>query len=231
MSYQPEYPGRDFHHSLPPEFVSEQIKVVAQDLPIQAAKTGMLFSRNIIEAVATSVEEEAISHLVVDPVMRATSGAALLQPDAEQALVQLLIPRAELITPNGPEAEVLLGRVDQPIQVAEMEDAAKALAEKWQTAVLLKGGHLIEQGETSRVRDILVTSRDVIRFERPAHNIQAHGSGCTLSAAITAYLALGTSLETSVAKALEFIDFAFSHPITVGAYPILNRLGRTDPHS
>jgi hydroxymethylpyrimidine/phosphomethylpyrimidine kinase len=190
---------------VPPAFVTQQIDAVATDLRIAAVKTGMLNDRATVLAVAEGVRRHGLHPLVVDPVMVATSGDMLLQPDAVDAVRRELLPLADIITPNLPEAARLLG---QPIakNVAEMEAQAQALLALGPKAVLLKGGH----GEGSEAVDILLT-RDgsPVRLVLPRVDTRnTHGTGCTLSAAIVAGLALGESLQDAVAFAKYFVHAA-----------------------
>ena len=205
-----------------PDFVRAQIMTVAEDLPISALKTGMLYSCEIIQAVAGAIRDADLSNLVVDPVMCATSGAVLLRSDAIHAMEELILPKATLITPNGPEAEQILAR--SGIETREtMIAAAEELAARFQTAVLLKGGHLFERGSHTHVLDIWVGPSGRHEFERPSHAIMSHGSGCTLSAAIAAHLAQDDALLQAVEHGLAFIDHAFQNPVRVGPYTALNR--------
>ncbi len=190
---------------VPPEFVTQQIDAVATDLRIAAVKTGMLNDRATVLAVAEGVRRHGLHPLVVDPVMVATSGDMLLQPDAVDAVRRELLPLADIITPNLPEAARLLG---QPVakNVAEMEAQAQALLALGPKAVLLKGGH----GEGSEAVDILLT-RDGSPVRLVLSRVDTrntHGTGCTLSAAIVAGLALGESLQDAVAFAKYFVHAA-----------------------
>ena len=184
-----------------PQNVREQIELLLATFPIAAIKTGLLFSPPIVEMVATTIERRAAKiPLVVDPVMIATSGDPLLQPAAIALYQSRLFPLAALITPNMAEAAALSGL---PVRdVDEMRAAGKALAAKYGTRVLLKGGHL--DGE--RAIDFLF-DRDVIleysaQFVR---GIATHGTGCTYSAAITAGLAGGLSINEAIAGAKDFV--------------------------
>lgn len=196
--------------AVPPEFILAQIEAVASDLNIAAVKTGMLGDRVTVLAVAEAVQKLRLRPLVVDPVMVATSGAALLAPDAVTALREMLIPLADLLTPNLPEAAALLG-----VPLGENLDAAKAQARDLLTlgakAVLLKGGH----GTDRTADDILATSGSTIVLSRPriqtANSLGVHGTGCTLSAAITACFARGIDLFAAVEQAKAFVWDAINH--------------------
>ncbi|MFD3004679.1 bifunctional hydroxymethylpyrimidine kinase/phosphomethylpyrimidine kinase [Thermus tengchongensis] len=188
---------------LPPELVYAQIQSVAEDLPVHAAKTGALGDAAIVEAVAEAVARFRIAPLVVDPVMVAKGGDPLLAPGAVQALKARLFPLATLITPNRLEAEALLQR---PIRtLREAEEAARDLLDLGPRAVLLKGGHL----EGEEAVDLLATPEGVLAFRAPrVPTRHTHGTGCTLSAAIAALLALGKPLEGAVGEAKAYLTRA-----------------------
>ncbi|MCX7848880.1 bifunctional hydroxymethylpyrimidine kinase/phosphomethylpyrimidine kinase [Thermus sp.] len=195
--------GVEALHLLPPELVYAQIRSVAQDLPLHAAKTGALGDAGIVQAVAEGVRRFGIAPLVVDPVMVAKGGDPLLAPEAVSALKEGLFPLADLITPNRLEAEALLG---SPIRtLEEAKAAAMALLELGPRAVLLKGGHL----EGEEAVDLLATREGVRAFSAPrVRTRNTHGTGCTLSAAITALLAQGKPLEEAVAQAKAYLTRA-----------------------
>ena len=187
-----------------PEFVAAQITSVLDDLAVGAVKTGMLANTAIIEVVAAELAKRPEIPLVVDPVMVATSGDPLLEPDAVDAFRRLLFPRAVLITPNLPEAARLLG---QPVATteAEAEGQLRALGRLGAGAVLLKGGH----GTSAEAVDLLLIGGQVRRYASPRIDTKnTHGTGCTLSAAITALLAQGNPLETAVMEAKVYICLA-----------------------
>ncbi len=188
---------------LPPELVYQQIQSVAEDFPIHAAKTGAVGSAAIVVAVAQGVERYGIHPLVVDPVMVAKGGDPLLAPEAVRALKERLFPLATLITPNRLEAEALLQR---PIPtLREAEEAAMALLALGPKAVLLKGGHFAG----AEAVDLLATPRGILAFRAPRIPTRnTHGTGCTLSAAIAALLALGKPLEEAVAEAKAYLTRA-----------------------
>jgi hydroxymethylpyrimidine/phosphomethylpyrimidine kinase len=192
-------------HSVPPEFVAQQIDAVAADLKIGAVKTGMLNDRATVLAVVEGVRRHALNPLVVDPVMVATSGDMLLEPDAVDAVRRELLPLADVITPNLAEAAQLLGAA-AAVSVAEMETQARALLALGPKAVLIKGGH----GDGAEAIDVLV-----MRDAAPVHltlprvaTPNTHGTGCTLSAAIAALLAKGESLADAVQGAKRFVHAA-----------------------
>jgi hydroxymethylpyrimidine/phosphomethylpyrimidine kinase len=187
-------------HPVPVEIVRDQIALLLESFPVAAIKTGMLFSAAHVTAVAEILRKFPEIPLVVDPVMIASTGAPLLEPDAMLAYHELLLPLARVITPNLPEAEALLGA---PIPDADaVESAARRLAEKFSTAVLLKGGHL----DGADCLDLLVDAGEVYRFSAARIPVAgSHGTGCTLSAAITAGLSLGHSLPKSVEMAKAYL--------------------------
>ena len=198
-------------HSLPPSFVRAQIDAVVNDVGVDAAKTGMLGSAETVVAVAAAVRDHEISVLVVDPVMVAKGGASLLQADAREALLRELIPLARLVTPNLPEAEALtemkIGNVD------DMRRAARRLIARGAGACLVKGGHL--DGE--RVVDVFDDGIAVRELTSPRiATSHTHGTGCQLSAAITACLARGSSLGEAVDLGKRFITTAIRHGLAIG---------------
>jgi len=185
--------------------VSAQLIALAEDLPPAALKTGMLAEAGLVRRVARAIRENEWSPLVVDPVMVSTSGDRLLSTEAEEVVREDLLPLAALVTPNLDEAAILTGRVVHDIPT--MERAGASLLRFGAGAALIKGGHL--SGDI--VTDVLVTSSGARRFERPRIDTKSlHGTGCTLSAAITAGLALGRPLETAVADGLEFVHRAIA---------------------
>ncbi|MDI6739311.1 MAG: bifunctional hydroxymethylpyrimidine kinase/phosphomethylpyrimidine kinase, partial [Candidatus Edwardsbacteria bacterium] len=175
-----------------PAFVSKQLFVLMKDIGCNAAKTGMLFSRPIIEAVAAGVRKYKVEPLVVDPVMYAKGGHALLKHDAEQALIALILPQAYLITPNLDEAKRLSG-LKKVETVEQMKEAAVKILMLGPRNVLVKGGHL--SATADRAVDVLFTGKRFETFESERIDTSStHGTGCTYSAAITAFLANGREL-------------------------------------
>ncbi|MCA1841741.1 MAG: bifunctional hydroxymethylpyrimidine kinase/phosphomethylpyrimidine kinase, partial [Actinobacteria bacterium] len=182
---------------LPPELVTAQISAVAADLGVAATKTGMLAGPGIVKAVAAAVVEWNLHPLVVDPVTLSSSGAALLSPDGVAALRRLLLPLADLITPNLAEAAALAGWPEPPHDRKGMEEVADALLALGPRAVLVTGGHL--SGEEAA--DLLIRRSDATRLWLTRPRVDArhtHGTGCVLSAAITARLARGEALAQAV---------------------------------
>ena len=185
--------------------VREQIEVLLRSFPVAAIKTGLLFSAEIITQIGQALRKHRSIPLVIDPVMVATSGDALLQNDAIEKYERDLFSLATLLTPNLNEAARLLGK---PINdVAAMREAGEILAEKYGVAVLLKGGHLAGD----QAIDLLFVGGNIIEFAAPfSRGIATHGTGCTYSAAIAAGLANGLSLEEAVRRAKEFVSAAIA---------------------
>ncbi|MEM7131216.1 MAG: bifunctional hydroxymethylpyrimidine kinase/phosphomethylpyrimidine kinase [Chloroflexota bacterium] len=192
-------------HSVPTDFIADQIDAVMADIGVDAVKIGMLHSPEVIEAVVNRLRHHQAQNIVLDPVMVAKSGDKLLQDEAVDALAHLLVPYATLITPNLPEAAVLLGRNIE--QETDMEVACYDLAKLGPEAVLLKGGHL--KGEQSSDLLYISATDQLYRFHSPRIETRnSHGTGCTLSSAITAYLARGNTLHDAVSQAKNFITEA-----------------------
>ena len=192
--------------SIPPEFVRRQVEVVLDDIGADAIKTGMLHDAAVIETIATVLQERAAAiPLVVDPVMVAKGGARLIDPAAVEALMRLLIARAEIVTPNLPEAEILCGATIG--NLAQMRAAGETLLAFGCRAVLVKGGHL--SGET--VSDVLVTAGGARVWESPRIVTRhTHGTGCTLASAIAAGLAQGQDVESAVDRARAYVQRAIA---------------------
>ncbi|WP_107727568.1 bifunctional hydroxymethylpyrimidine kinase/phosphomethylpyrimidine kinase [Desmospora activa] len=193
------------------EAVTRQMEAVATDIGIDAAKTGMIASTSIMEAVAAQVKKHRIHPLVIDPVMVAKSGSSLLEEAARHALKRILLPLSHLITPNLPEAEILVG---ESLDTDEKrKDAARRLTDMGADAVIIKGGHL--QG--NQADDLLYDGGNFHVFTAPRlHTRHTHGTGCTFSAAITAELAKGHSLLEAVRVAKAYITEAIRHPLNIG---------------
>jgi hydroxymethylpyrimidine/phosphomethylpyrimidine kinase len=201
-----EAPGKvSAIHPIPAEIVAEQIRLCLDSFPVAAAKTGLLYSTEIVRTVCAMLERTSIP-LVVDPVMIATSGAPLLRPEAIELYRERLFRRATVATPNMDEAAVLAGR---PVRtVAEMREAGPELVAQFGCAWLLKGGHL---GGDEAV-DLLFHADGTISEFRAQRvpNVATHGTGCTTSAAIAAGLARGLGLDEAVAQAKQFVTKAIS---------------------
>lgn len=188
-------------HAVPASFLKAQIQSVMDDIGVDALKIGMLHEPGIVEVVAWAIDHYNIRQVVLDPVMVATSGDRLIAQETVQVLVRELFPRVTAVTPNLDEAQLLLG---QPIADAQALDAAaQGLLAMGAKAVLLKGGHLVGD----EVVDLLVQAngrtRRLASARIPSRNV--HGTGCTLSSAIAAHLALGHGLEEAVVLARTFI--------------------------
>ena len=196
--------------NLPPAFVAEQLDSVLDDFGADAVKCGMLSTAPIIEAVAEVLRQRPIVNLVVDPVMVAKSGAPLLRPDARRALVEHILPLALVVTPNLPEAGALTGF---PVTDREsMEAAARRIGELGPRHVLVKGGHL--DGDP---HDLLWDGHVFREFRgERIDSPNTHGTGCTLSAAIAAGLALGQSLTDSIARAKAYVTRAILEGFQAG---------------
>jgi hydroxymethylpyrimidine/phosphomethylpyrimidine kinase len=201
-----EIPGKIYRiEPVRAELVSEQIAVLCRNFPIAAAKTGLLYTAEIVETVARALADLSANSakrfpLVIDPVITATSGNRLLEPSAIELYESKLFPLAMLITPNVDEAAKLLGQKIRDRQ--SMEKAARALARKYRVSILLKGGHLAG----SSAIDLLVDGGKITEFAAPfIRGVTTHGTGCTYSAAITASLASGLSLEKAIGRAKKFV--------------------------
>jgi hydroxymethylpyrimidine/phosphomethylpyrimidine kinase len=212
---------------LPLPIIRAQIDDVVSDLRPAAAKTGMLSGPEIIELVAAAVEAHGLRNLVVDPVMVAKGGHRLLREDAVGALRERLIPLAAVITPNLPEAEVLLGREIR--SRAEMERAARDLMELGCRAVVLKGGHA---EETETADDALFQGGQLVWLTGPrVQTRNTHGSGCAFSAAIAAELAKDLAVREAVAEAKRFITGAIRDALEIGeGHGPVNPMWSTTPH-
>ena len=193
---------------IPLDHVASQLDAVFSDLNVVAVKVGMLADSNIIKVVADKIKQYQPKHLVIDPVMVATSGDLLLEQSAISTLKEALIPLADIITPNLPEGAALTGK-PVPASEADMQDMVEELRALGAKAVLLKGGHL-EQDENSNDLLILPASTALISAKRfPTKN--THGTGCTLSSAIASYLAQGNELTQSVELGKRYISEAIAH--------------------
>jgi hydroxymethylpyrimidine/phosphomethylpyrimidine kinase len=215
--------------NLEPAFVVAQLDAVLDDLEVSAAKTGMLSRVGVVEAVASRLCARPIPNLIVDPVMVATAGDRLLAEDAVEALRRRLIPLARLVTPNLPEAEVLTGRrIDC---ATAMRDAARALVDLGAHAALVKGGHLQSgDAQSGDSIDVLYDGDSFHEFSAPRiATTNTHGTGCTLSAAIVAGLALGADLRTAVADAKDYLTRAIATAPGLGhGHGPLNHFAPTD---
>ena len=208
--------GVDAVQAVDADVVAAQIRTVASDIPIGAAKTGMLFSSAIIRSVAAAVRAVNLPFLVVDPVMVATSGDRLLQPDAEASLQNEIIPLATVVTPNLAEAEVLTGTKVHTLD--DMRAAAEYLVAHGAAAVVVKGGHAM-----TKATDVFYDgSRMELLESMVVDTTSTHGTGCTFSAAICAYLARGADLLDAVRRAKTYLTGALQNadPIGQGSGPV-----------
>ncbi len=192
-------------HAVPPRELARQIDAVFDDFAVAAVKIGMLGNAATVRAVVRALTLRRPAIVVLDPVMIATSGAALLEPDAVRALRDRLMPLASVVTPNVPEAEALTGlAIRDPEALAA---AASALRACGAGAVLLKGGHLPH----GPVTDLLVDSRGTTRYTHRRLALDAHGTGCTLASALAARLARGDGLRRAARTAVEYVHGALRH--------------------
>jgi hydroxymethylpyrimidine/phosphomethylpyrimidine kinase len=193
-------------HQVPADFVTAQIDAVFGDLDVKAVKIGMVSQRTVIEAIEAGLQRWSPKHIILDPVMVATSGDRLLPPDAIEALRTKLVPRAVLITPNLPEAAALL---DEQIASSEsqIESQGRRLLAMGASAVLIKGGH----GKGAESIDYLIREAGVVALAAPRTATKnTHGTGCSLSSAIAAGLAKGGDLETAVRNAKAWVTAAIA---------------------
>ena len=193
-----------------PEFLKDQLEAVFEDIFPDAVKIGMVSSTELIYVIADQLRTYKAHNIVVDPVMVATAGSALIQTDAVQSMVKELLPLADLVTPNIPEAEVLSGMTIGCKE--DMQTAAKQMGDRYGCAVLLKGGHSINDAN-----DLLYRDGSYRWFEgKRINNPNTHGTGCTLSSAIASNLAKGFDLDTSVERAKDYISGALAAMLDLG---------------
>jgi len=218
-------------HGVPASFLKAQLQSVLDDIGVDAVKIGMLHSPEVVEVVAWAIDHYGLKQVVLDPVMVATSGDRLIAEETVSVLVKELFPRVQLVTPNLDEAALLL---QQPLtEVDQLHTAAHALIDMGATAVLLKGGHL--PGDV--LCDVLqMSGGDAVVFEATRiHSRNVHGTGCSLSSAIAAHLALGQPMADAVAAARAFIRSAIADgasvktgeghgPLNHGFAPVLMQL-------
>ena len=196
-----------------PEFLKEQIKAVVTDIFPDAVKTGMVSSSALIKVISDSIKEYGLKNIVVDPVMVATSGAKLITDEAIETLKKELLPLATIITPNIPEAEVLFASKIQ--NEADMEIAAKEISQRFACAVLLKGGHSLNDAN-DYLFDAKSGQDGIWFYGKKINNPNTHGTGCTLSSAIAANLAKGKSLSEAVKNAKDYISGALEAMLDLG---------------
>ena len=192
------------------DFLKEQIDCVFEDIYPDAVKIGMVSSKELIETIAERLEFFKAENIVVDPVMAATSGSSLLKTDAIDALIRFLFPISTIVTPNIPEAEVLSGM--EIFNEEDMKKAAEKIGTECGCAVLIKGGHSINDAN-----DILYSDGGITVFNgKRIDNPNTHGTGCTLSSAIASNLAKGYSIKESVQRAKNYISCALSAELNLG---------------
>ena len=197
-------------HEVPIDFVEKQFDSVASDIGIDAAKTGMLSSSEIMQSVAKKIREYKVEKLVVDPVMVAKGGAMLIREEAKKTLIETLLPLALIITPNVPEAEELSGV--KITTVAEMKKSAEIINRMGAENVFVKGGHL-----SGDALDILYDGKDFYEFvSERIETKDTHGTGCTTSAAIATGLAQGMNVYDAVKRAKEYITTAIRFALRIG---------------
>jgi hydroxymethylpyrimidine/phosphomethylpyrimidine kinase len=195
-------------HTVPPEFVLEQISTILDDLPVAAVKTGMLATAPILRAVAGVAAEGRLPKLVVDPVMVSSTGDRLLDLNAERAYMELLLPHALVVTPNLREAEVLLGR--KITTLSEQRTAAEELALLGPQVIVVKGGHAVSDTPGEAV-DVIAAGGQLTELRAPRISTgNNHGSGCSFASAVAAGLARGLSTLDAVAAAKEFVHRAIA---------------------
>ena len=193
-----------------PEFLKQQLDAIFEDIFPDAVKIGMVSSSELIWVIADRLKYYNAKNVVVDPVMVATSGSALMKTDAVQTLVAELLPIATLVTPNIPEAQVLSGLTIETKE--DMVTAAKQIGDSYRCAVLLKGGHSINDAN-----DLLYSKGELVWFEgKRINNSNTHGTGCTLSSAIASNLAKGFTLAESVQRAKDYISGALTAMLDLG---------------
>ena len=198
------------------EIIKAQIDAIFTDIVVDAVKIGMVSKISTIDAISEKLELYKPKNIVLDPVMISKSGYSLLKPESKTALIKKLIPLAALITPNVPEAEEILSEVNSDItehrNSRDMESAAKELYKLGCKNVLLKGGHM--QGDAI---DVFYDGSEIIHFTSERINTKnTHGTGCTLSSAIAANLALGFSMKDSIKNSKEYITTAIKHSLDIG---------------
>jgi len=198
-------------HEVSPAFLGMQMDSIFMDIRPDAVKIGMVSSAELISVIADKLREYNAKNIVVDPVMVATSGSALLKTDAVSALTEKLLPLAAVVTPNIPEGEILSGMSIHNKE--EMEEAAKKIGHAYGCAVLLKGGHSVNDAN-----DLLYAEGRCIWFAgKRIDNPNTHGTGCTLSSAIASNLAKGYTLEEAIGRSKEYISGALSAMLDLGA--------------
>jgi len=201
---------------LEPEIIKSQIDAVFTDIVVDAVKIGMVSKISTIDVISEKLELYKPKNIVLDPVMISKSGYSLLKPESKSALIKKLIPLASLITPNVPEAEEILKEVNSDIKeietVEDMEKAAKEIYKLGCKSVLLKGGHMLGDAV-----DVFYDGKEMLHFTTSRINTKnTHGTGCTLSSAIAANLALGYDMKDAIKKSKDYITTAIKHSLDIG---------------
>jgi len=198
-------------HNVPLDIIEKQIDAVLSDIGADAVKIGMLFNSEIIKTIANSLKNHNMKNIVLDPVMVAASGAKLLRDDAIEALKKELIPLSLIITPNIPEAEVLVNKKIETID--DVKNTAKEILNLGCKSVLMKGGHLKLNNE---VIDIFYNGNEFIEIKNNRIDKVGHGTGCTLSSAIAANISKGMELREAVKSAIDYVHNALENGFKVG---------------
>lgn len=192
------------------DIIAKQIDAVFEDIPPDAVKIGMLSSPECMQAVSVKLKEYKPANIVIDPVMYAKNGAPLMQENAENALIKIILPLADVLTPNIPEAKVITGMAIENQE--DMKDAAKAIYDMGCRNVIIKGGHA--EGDAT---DILFDGKEYHFFQSERIDTKnTHGTGCTYSSAIAAQLALGADMKSAVEKAKNYVTMAIRHSLPIG---------------
>lgn len=198
---------------VPAKNVADQIHAVLEGFPVKAIKTGMLFSAEIVETVCDILEQHAAIPVIVDPVMISTSGTALLHEDAQETVIHRLLPRADWITPNLPEAELLLGR--ELTSFPQTISAGLELSERFQAGIVIKGGH---SADPDKAEDLVCYQGTVWRLSAPRLAFPpyaSHGTGCTFSAALAAALASGLDAGSALIQVKSFIQISLQQAVSI----------------
>ncbi len=192
------------------DIIAKQIEAIFDDIQVDAVKIGMVSREDTIKTIAEGLKRYGAKNIVIDPVMISKSGYSLLRPEAQDALIKELLPLADIITPNIPEAETISGMKIK--DVSDMEKVAKFISQIGPKNVLVKGGHLDEDAT-----DVLLTNGEFIYYTSPRIKTKnTHGTGCTLSSAIASNLALGYSMTEAVKRAKRYITTAIEHSFSIG---------------
>ena len=193
-----------------PDMIQKQIDAIFEDIEVDAVKIGMLSTPECMKAVAEKLKQYQPENIVIDPVMYAKNGCPLMAETAVGSLIEYIIPLADVLTPNIPEAEKITG--DSITSLEEMEAAARKIYEMGCKGVIIKGGH-----RDGSALDVLYDGNEFTHFETERINTKnTHGTGCTFSSAVTSQLALGLSIKDAVTKAKEYVTTAIRHSLEIG---------------